>query len=129
MGWSLGYDSNWKRDVGYGVPAICDGPECTEEINRSLSYVCGGEPYGGDCGCGLYFCGNHLWYGKEAQLCRQCSDGKEPFKPKPDTREWIEWKLTHESWAEWRDAEPEEVARLQAVITEPAATPSRAEGA
>ena len=99
MGWSLGYDRNWKRDVGYGVPAICDDPECTEEIDRGLSYVCGGEPYGGDCGCGLYFCGNHLWYGKEAQLCRQCGDGKEPFKPKPDTREWMEWKLTHESWA------------------------------
>ena len=47
MGWSLGYDRNWKRDVGYGVPAICDDPECTEEIDRGLSYVCGGEPYGG----------------------------------------------------------------------------------
>ena len=50
MGWSIGYDSNWDRDIGYGVPAYCDHPDCNEEIDRGLSYVCGGEPYGGDRG-------------------------------------------------------------------------------
>ena len=24
MGWQVGYDSKWQRDIGYGVPAICD---------------------------------------------------------------------------------------------------------
>jgi hypothetical protein len=55
MGWSIGYDSKWQRDIGYGVPGVCDDPACAEKIDRGLSYVCGGEPYGGDEGCGLYF--------------------------------------------------------------------------
>lgn len=55
MGWSIGFDSNWGQDIGYGVPSTCDHPDCDAEINRGLSYVCGGEPYGGDEGCGLYF--------------------------------------------------------------------------
>lgn len=62
MGWSIGYDSKWKRDIGYGVPASCDYPGCDAEIDRGLSYVCGGEPYGGEVGCGLYFCAAHLLY-------------------------------------------------------------------
>lgn len=128
MGWSYGYDSNLKRDIGYGVPAICDDPECEREIDRGLSYVCGGNLYGGEKGCGLHFCSHHLWMKRDGtQLCRRCTDGKEPFKPKPDTREWIEWKLTHESWADWRDAEPDEVARLQAGLSSPALP--RTEGA
>lgn len=60
MGWSLGYDDRWKRDIGYGVPAYCDQPGCTEEIHRGLAYVCGSHPFGGDRGCGLYFCGSHM---------------------------------------------------------------------
>jgi hypothetical protein len=27
---------------------------------------------------------------------------REPFEPKPDTPEWINHKLTDESWAKWR---------------------------
>lgn len=42
MGWSIGFDSNWNRDIGYGVPAFCDHPGCTAEIDRGLAYVCGG---------------------------------------------------------------------------------------
>lgn len=33
MGWAVGYDSNWRRDIGYGVPALCDQPDCVEEID------------------------------------------------------------------------------------------------
>jgi hypothetical protein len=89
MGWSLGYDSNWNRDIGYGVPCKCDFPDCEVKIDRGLSYVCGGEPYGGDRGCGLYFCGEHL--GADG-FCDRCADGKVPFDPKPDIAEWIEQK-------------------------------------
>src|SRR5690606_23075125 len=53
MGWAVGYDSNWNRDIGYGVPTTCDHPGCNEKIDRGLSYVCGDEPYGGEHGCGL----------------------------------------------------------------------------
>jgi hypothetical protein len=103
MGWSLGYDSRWSRDVGYGVPAICDHPVCLEEIDRGLSYVCGGEPYGGDRGCGLYFCEKHLfWSAKLPQLCERCLKRRRPFAPKPDLLQWIYFKMTDPSWEEWR---------------------------
>jgi hypothetical protein len=103
MGWSIGYDSNWQRDIGYGVPAVCDHPKCTEDIDRGLYYVCGGEPYGGEKGCGLYFCGNHLRMGPGmVQLCIRCFHRKPPFDAKPDTAEWLQHKATDESWAKWR---------------------------
>lgn len=111
MSWSIGYDARWKRDIGYGVPAFCDHPGCTEEIDRGLAYVCGGEPYGGEAGCGLYFCGAHLLC--HPQLCERCAAGKEPFTPTPERREWIQHKLTDESWQQWRVANPDEVARLK----------------
>lgn len=118
MGWSIGYDNNWKRDVGYGVPAICDQPKCTAEIDRGLSFVCGGDPYGGDYGCGLYFCSQHLFYrqprGAEShiQLCPRCYAYKSPYNPKPDTKEWVKWKLKDKSWEKWRKENPEEVKLL-----------------
>ncbi len=111
MGWSIGYDSSWQRDIGYGVPAYCDAPGCNAEIDRGLSYVCGGEPYGGEDGCGLYFCYEH---GGGNSLCARCMDKREPFKPKPDHPDWIHHKLTDESWARWRAENPEEVARMKA---------------
>lgn len=119
MGWSIGYDKKWKRDIGYGVPAICDHPKCNEKIDRGLGYVCGGEPYGGEKGCGLFFCGNHLSYARgEAQMCPRCSAHKPPYKrPKPDTEEWVYWKLYNPSWAQWRDENPEEVAALRRLLT------------
>ena len=101
MGWSIGYDSNWNRDIGYGVPSVCDHPGCQEEIHRGLAYVCGGEPRGGDEGCGLFFCYDHLYHDAlgvvSAQRCIACCKGEEAFSPKPDTKEWIEYKLNDES--------------------------------
>lgn len=103
MGWSIGYDNHWKRDIGYGVPAICDNPKCNEEIDRGISYVCGGEPYGGEKGCGLYFCAKHLFFGrKDTQLCSRCFYYKKSYKPKPDSQAWIKFKMKHKSWAKWR---------------------------
>ena len=116
MGWSIGFDSNWKRDVGYGVPGTCDHPECKNEIDRGLSYVCGGDIFGGEHGCGLYFCYEHLVFAGDArnnvQLCTACRYGKKHYTPKPDTPEWINWKMTDESWQQWRDENPDEVAKL-----------------
>src|SRR6185503_6645031 len=103
MGWSIGFDSRWNRDIGYGVPATCDHPKCNEEIDRGLSYVCGGDPKGGDRGCGLYFCPLHLIHSiRLPQLCERCKRRRLPFKAKPDHPTWINWKLTDESWQEWR---------------------------
>lgn len=118
MGWSIGYDNNWKRDIGYGVPCECDYPDCHEEIDRGLSFVCGSDPYGGDYGCGLYFCEEHFQYRKPhyceniIQLCPRCIAYRQPYKPKPDIKEWIEWKLKDESWKEWRDKNPDKVLKI-----------------
>lgn len=112
MGWGIGFDEHWQRDIGYSVPAHCDYPGCRRVIDRGLSYVCGGEPYGGDTGCGLYFCGKHHGYYLETadddaedvphSLCERCAKGKKPFDAKPDHKKWTHWKMTHWSWAEWR---------------------------
>lgn len=103
MSWAIGYDSNWKRDIGYGVPSICDHPGCKEEIDRGLSYVCGGYPQGGDVGCGLYFCSAHRRHFLHGQfVCKACRKGWLPFDAKPDCPEWIQHKLTDPSWESWR---------------------------
>lgn len=100
MSWSIGYDSDWDRDIGYGVPCLCDHPKCNKKIHRGLSYVCGAEPYGGENGCGLFFCDEHQI--ADHQLCERCSKNKKPFKPKEDIKEWILWKLKDENWSDWR---------------------------
>jgi hypothetical protein len=104
MSWAIGYDEHWKRDIGYGVPAYCDHPGCKAEIDRGLSYVCGGEPYGGEYGCGLYFCGEHrAWTERRPERCKRCREGRSPYKRlSPEHPEWLEWKATDPSWAEWR---------------------------
>jgi hypothetical protein len=117
MGWAVGYDSNWHRDVGYGVPAKCDHPDCDKDIDRGLGYVCGGDVYGGEDGCGLFFCGEHARAFKG--LCERCDSGADPFTPKPDTREWIEHKLTCPTWQRWRDDNPQTVDRLKNELQTP----------
>ena len=95
MGWEVGYDTNWQRDIGYGVPAYCDHPGCGAEINRGLAYVCcSQQPYGGEYGCGLYFCEKH-----RGITCRH--DG---FEPTPDHPDWTRHKMNDPSWRQWRDA-------------------------
>lgn len=118
MGWSLGYDSHWGRDIGYGVPAYCDHPACDVKIDRGLAYVCcGQEPYGGERGCGLYFCGDHQ---RGDGKCIRCyhRNPKGPYPKKPDHPEWVAWKLTDPSWAEWRAKHPDEVVKLAALTGE-----------
>lgn len=106
--WAIGYDEHWNRDIGYGVPGTCDHPECNNTINRGVDHVCGGEPYGGDLYCGLYFCKDHLELitpsasEESSPVCAQCALGKEPFAPTPDIDEWINYKETSSYWAGWR---------------------------
>ena len=114
MSWSIGFDSRYNRDIGYGVPAYCDYPGCKVEIDRGLSYVCGEEPYGGKEGCGLYFCEDHLVMNDNDKLvCKRCDAGKPRFELSLEHPDWVKWKLTHESWAEWREEHKQEVERLK----------------
>lgn len=115
MGWSIGFDSKTDRDIGYGVPAYCDFPGCQAEIDRGLSYVCGGEPYGGDRGCGLFFCEKHTRLSARLpQLCPRCIRRRSRYPAKPDHPTWIKHKLKHPSWAVWRKENPEKVAKMRA---------------
>jgi hypothetical protein len=109
MGWSIGFDTNWQRDIGYSVPAHCDFPGCRRVIDRGLGYVCGGGPYGGEDGCGLYFCSKH----GGGMHCRQCNVGEPPFPAKPDHPRWTRFKLKDPSWAEWRNENPEKVTAMR----------------
>ncbi len=100
MSWSVGYDHDWKRDIGYAVTAFCDHPDCSEVIDRGLANVCcEQQPYGGENGCGLYFCDKHR---SGSGKCSQCAEFNEVFEMKADHPDWIAWKLVHESWEKWR---------------------------
>ncbi len=123
MGWSYGFVDG--RDVGYGVPATCDYPTCKKKIDRGLGYVCAEQQIGGgENGCGLFFCGNHA---DGMGFCERCSynqeiydeekdnwkDLKAPFDPKPDHPVWLRWKLKDSSWEQWRESNPDEVAKIK----------------
>ncbi len=113
MGWEIGFDENWNRFVGYGVTAYCDFPKCNATINRGLAYVCGNEPYGGDNGCGLFFCPDHLNYLRKGdQVCSRCGHYKDPFNPKPEHPDWIKHVLKDPTWKEWRKKNKKEVEKF-----------------
>lgn len=118
-----------KRWGGYGVPAICEQPECKKSIDRGVSYACGGEPFS-EYGCDLYFCSEHLYYTgiqddgeickheedcdcEIYQLCERCASGGPSFDYKPERKTWVRHLLKHSSWKEWRDNNPQEVEELQ----------------
>jgi hypothetical protein len=105
------------RWCGYGVPATCDFPRCGAAIDRGMDYCCGGEPQA-EKGCGLYFCSNHLWISAtddDPQMCERCCDEEPPFEPTPDTAEWAEHVTTDDSWAQWREENPEAAAAMAAL--------------
>lgn len=115
MGWAVGTGKD-DRDIGYGVPALCDHPVCNKHIDRGLSHVCGMiNTDGEDRGCGLHFCGDHLRYSPRfGQLCFRCwPRQQEPFTRKADLPEWSQHKLTDPSWDRWRTENPAEVERLK----------------
>ena len=111
MGWQIYEDIKGRplRFAGYGVPAYCDHPDCNEEIDRGLAYICGEINRGEERGCGLHFCGKHLRHSpRYGQLCERCYPRiKKEFTPKPDHPDWVRHVLTDESWKQWREENPE----------------------
>jgi hypothetical protein len=117
MGWAVGeHEGRW---VGYGVPAICDQPTCSEGIDRGLAYRCGDLT---DAGCSRFFCEDHLLgfveddEGGGVSVCERCSNDQPPFDPKPDTAEWIRHQLTDPSWEQWRTQNLARAAQLTAAL-------------
>ncbi len=111
-------DRGVERWAGYGVPGICDFPGCENELplGRGMGSKCERRyEYDSEVdeeimsdGCGMYFCGEHLQVS-----CAHEHDGPDGIKPKPDTAEWVAHMLTDESWADWRDENPERVAAMR----------------
>jgi len=127
MGWSIGYDDDLERDIGYGVPAYCDHPGCNAEIDRGVSHLCGFNSDTGE-GCGLHFCGAHLHHrfidpaidpdeAPRGPLCDACDCGEAAYPKKPDHPDWLRWKLSDESWAAWRQENPKAVAAARAALS------------
>lgn len=124
-----------KRYGGYGVPAYCEEPECKEEIDRGVSFACGGEPFS-ENGCDMYFCEKHRHYTcirelqakdncedhdceenekdcEYVELCLPCSKGEEGYSYKPEHPIWIKHLLKDPSWKEWRKNNPDKVKELK----------------
>lgn len=112
MGWGMGWQPEYDRWRGYNVPALCDHPECTTEIDRGLFFICEG--------CQLFFCALHLQYvalpGPEKlteQRCERCAEGKPQWQPGPELNTWLRHVLTHDSWEQWRVENPGLAKRYQ----------------
>lgn len=122
------------RFGGYGVPSYCEYPDCKKEIDRGVSYACGGEPFS-ELGCDRYFCSVHLHYagfkcdGSDercdheddcectfVEVCERCRDGKPPFPYKTEHPDWAKHVVKDKSWAEWRKENPEKVEALKKLI-------------
>ncbi len=80
MGWAdCGTDSN-GRPIGYAFEATCDHPDCSERIDRGLSYACGDMHGEDEVSCEKYFCEMHRNYlieapdGRELPICQSCKD-------------------------------------------------------
>lgn len=109
-----------NRWGGYGVPAICEYPGCNEEIDRGMSYACGGEPFS-EHGCDRYFCEKHRVLhcfnagGRRecVEVCERCDKRKNPFPYKPEHPDWVKHLLTDKSWAKWRKENRGEVYKLK----------------
>lgn len=101
MGWSFAIDDSraeGDQGIGYSVPAKCDLDGCEVDIDRGLAYVCGSDPYGGEHGCGKFFCADHLaWYSYWTQ------DGQEHLSPQMCDACGAEWEkrgLTEDEYYE-----------------------------
>jgi hypothetical protein len=125
-----------QRWGGYGVPSYCEYPVCNEEIDRGMSYACGGEPFS-EYGCDRYFCSRHLYftgfYDGEVckhdqdidggcvcecvEVCERCSRGEEAFPYKPEHPDWVNHLLKDKSWARWRKENPGKVAEFKVLIS------------
>lgn len=116
MGWFIGWDSDYLRWKGYGVPAYCEQPACKRVVDRGIGFLCQR--------CEMTFCGDH----KAAGFCERCIDveeaesdaqemqgkeGAQPFPLKPEHPHWLSHLRRDRTWAKWR-ADPQNMSQLEA---------------
>jgi hypothetical protein len=80
MGWAnCGEDKN-GRPIGYAHSSVCDHDGCNKEIDRGLSYACGGMHGDDEYSCEKYFCYEHMsnWVeddqGGTVRVCNSCAN-------------------------------------------------------
>jgi len=120
MGWArCGKDSN-GRPIGYAYAATCDHPGCETEIDRGLSYACGGM-HGNSClggdrefdwdanvtVCERYFCQAHL---RDPIL--EHEDGAELYAPMMCDECASELERAYREDEDWREHWPTGAAPL-----------------
>lgn len=76
MGWANCGEDSRGRPIGYAHTAKCDHPGCKKEIDRGLSYACGGMHGFTEHGCEKYFCSEHLSFAVEdgEGICYVCDE-------------------------------------------------------
>ena len=127
MGYAVYWTPEHNRWEGYAVPAQCDWPSCRTQVDRGLAYRC--EDHGGyklmldgaeisysrfhcepaaeeeweeEPGCELTFCDEH----------RAATSDHHGVSPKGELPVWEEHMLRDESWAEWRQDNPDMVGEM-----------------
>ena len=116
MGWADCGDDSKGRPIGYGFTATCDYPGCDNEIDRGLSYACGGMH-----GDGNYSGGDESveWqdisceYLCPPQLCVSCNEQLEKdYREDPDWRDqWPTDALPLQNGAMMRDQTEADIIR------------------
>lgn len=143
MSWAIGFSENQNRDVGYAVPAICDHPGCTAEIDRGIAYMCCEISPDHHATCGGFYCAYHresYIYGDELDdmdeseleahnidkdsdaVAEAIDDGDivkclhEPIEKGKENAAWLEHCLKDETWQDWRNENPAMVTAYQEAL-------------
>lgn len=116
MGYAVYWEHDNQRWAGYGVPAECDYPQCTTEIDRGFAYKCEAHIVWDNAdepielpGCELFFCRTH----------QDVRFHEEVKNPKPESETWERHMLTDESWGLWREDNPDKVKEMEERWTNP----------
>ena len=69
MGWAFCGPDKDGREMGYGVEAPCDEPDCTTVIDRGLAFLCG-DMHEDERTCAKYYCGDHQTVSNRCERCK-----------------------------------------------------------
>ncbi|OTG87924.1 hypothetical protein [Acinetobacter sp. ANC 3813] len=129
------------REQGHGVPAVCDHPDCTNEIDRGMGHLCFENP-NIEASCGGFYCSDHsdlsvtitedefdgLDDDEALELAQSYGLDEVPVfdedgyfyicNHKPieykESRKWLQFIHDDESWQTWLEKEPVRAARIKA---------------
>jgi hypothetical protein len=102
----MGYSVYWAngRWQGYGIPAYCDYPGCSEEIDRGMRFQHEEDLENGTPS--VFVCNKH-----QETLIEEIEVDYDREHP-----EWLKHILTDESWELWREENPEIVSKYKKLL-------------